>query len=167
MEFMPDRIIRQLRPMPDYIPLLRETLERKNFPCGCENRVVEFSRSHSGGDGVEVPLKFVFMLFPAGIRAFVSITSPLQPEQAAVARRLLYVANRCGFQGKFDCETESGLLQFNGTFKPATCDKPCNGSHELSLEFMIDYTTEIVPDILSDIFIQARSGRHYLMPDAE
>jgi hypothetical protein len=166
MEIMPDRIIRQLRPMPDYIPLLRETLERKNFRYGCEDKVIEFSRNHSGGrEGV--PLKFVFVLFPAGIRALVSITSPLRPEQAAVARQLLYVANKCGFQGEFECEAESGLLRFSAIFKPAACGKFCDGSQELSLEFIVDYTTEIVPDILLDIFIQACSGRHFLMSDAE
>jgi hypothetical protein len=138
--------------MTDYVPLFESLLERKNIRYSRYEKVVVFFRKYSY-DKAEVRMKFAFLLFPAEIEVVVSIPYSLKPEQMTAARLLIKKVNGYIFGGGFDCD-KPNRLRFCGTFHPLVGYEWLPEIREQLQDFMIEYTTEIIPGILYDIFIQ-------------
>jgi hypothetical protein len=148
--------------MTDYIPLFESLLERKNIRYSRHGKAVVFFRKYSY-DKAEVQMKFAFLLFPAAIEVVVSIPDFLKPEQMTAAHPLINKVNGYIFGGEFDCD-KPNRLRFCGTFHPLVGYEWLPEIREQLQDFMIEYTTEMIPSVLYDIFIQVMEPA-VLFPD--
>ncbi len=140
--------------MIDYIPLFKETLDRKHIQYCYHEGLLVFTQNYRN-DRVDVQMRFAYLLFPAMMEIFVSIRHPLDSEQVASCRPLLEDANKDLQLGEFGADTPSNCVCFNHTFDPLAGEEWCTEARELAQEFIIEYTTEIVPPVLLGLFARA------------
>jgi hypothetical protein len=140
--------------MISYLPLLEAALKKRNIRYSLNNDLIVFTRGYSNGK-MKVRVKFALLLFPADIDVVALVDHPLESEQMVKARLLLEKSNKTIFNGEVDCNHPSHCLRYVGTFDPLNGPEWCEEAREQMQEFIVEYTSGIVPEILLDIFIRA------------
>ncbi len=134
---------------------VKEALDRMQIKYSHHDKVLMFTRTYRNSRRVEVKMKFIFLLFPARMEAVVSIPVALEPEQIVSARPLLAEANEDLRLGEVCCENPANCICFSGTFEPLVEEKWCTEAREAMQEFIVEYTTDLIPCILLDVFAKA------------
>ncbi len=141
--------------MIDYIPLLKEALEKRHIKYYLDEKLLVFLRSYRSDRIADLQMRFIFLLFPASVMVIVSIRHALDSEQVALSRPLLEEANKDLKIGEVDCSKPSNCICFSHAFDPLVEEEWCEEARVQIQEFIVDYTTEIVPPVLLGIFARA------------
>lgn len=141
--------------MTDYIPQLKEALEKRHIKYSLDEKLLVFLRSYRSDRIADLQMRFIFLLFPARMMVIVSIRHELDSEQIALSRPLLEEANKDLKVGEVDCSNPSNCICFSHSFDPLSGEEWCTEAREQVQEFIVDYTTEIVPHVLLGIFARA------------
>ena len=141
--------------MVDYIRLFKETLDRKHIMYCYDERLLVFTRKYSSDRMDDLQMRFIFLLFPSSMMVVVSIRHALDPEQVASSRLLFEEANKDLHIGEFSADNRSKYICFSHSFDPLVGEEWCTEVMVQMQEFIIDYTTEIVPPVMLGIFARA------------
>jgi hypothetical protein len=149
--------------MESYIPLLEAALKQRGIPYTLHNGIIVFIRRFFN-DTVDVRMKFTLVLFRAEVEVVASVMQPLEPEQMAKARLLAAKSDKTIYRGEIDCDHPSGCLRYVGSFDPLVGPEWPEEARQQMQEFIVEYTTGIVPEIVLDIFVRAVDPS-YLVPE--
>ncbi len=143
--------------MVDYIPVFKEALDRRRIKYSHHKTVLMFMRHYRyrNNPAVELQMKFVFLLFPARMEAVISIPAALTPEQIASARPLIEEANEDLRHGEIEANNASNCVCFSATFDPLVEEEWCEEAREETHNFIVEFTTDLIPRILLDVFANA------------
>ena len=141
--------------MTDYIPQLKEALEKRHIKYYLDDKLLVFLRSYRSDRIADLQMRFIFLPFPARMMVIVSIRHALDSEQIALSRPLLEEVNKDLKVGEVDCSNPSNCICFSHSFDPLAEEEWCAEAREQVQEFIVEYTTEIVPPVLLGVFARA------------
>ncbi len=141
--------------MIDYIPLFKEALDKKHIRYYHDETLLVFMRRYRIDREADLRMRFIFLLFAARMEVIVSIRHALYAEQIALSRPLFEEVNKHLKLGEVDADNPSNFICFSHTFDPLAGEEWWAEAREQMLDFIIDYTTEIVPPVLLGLFARA------------